>query len=870
MADLSTGFKDLDRLIDVRNEYLNPTMKIVAKMEPEVDKLVKEMPLTVNKVTFDETTNILKLNTTDPANNDQVDLSSLKTELPPVVPQSVMIQGPTGVPHKGIEIIKFEEGLTVVASHPAGGLPTATIRSPGPWAKFGDRANFYPVDTFHFTGNVDLATIEGGKLVLNIPDDQVKLKSQIGTGEVKDITKIILEGNVANSSYDGEVLKINIPEEGGGGPVDPTRFVQNFKGFFESLGDLISKVPASESINGKSYAFVKDSQLGGQYYTPYFYNNNAWDELKQDPAITYNPTSSQDNQGVFSIKPDPKITIDTNGQLDLSALGAETPQQDRWFHGYFNTIQELNAEVTRPIAFKSFAYVKAPSPSQALLSMAYIMKSDGTSSWTAISPLGTIAMVAGTSPNYVVTPLHGIRKNEAIDMDGEGVITIKPARDVVINCRILDSTGSAVEGKFDTIEFLDGHNFATVVDTKLILNHPNRCIDYSSNFENTHKEEEYLGNIFYDRKEDYWMGRGRSDPADMGGNKWSRIAYPKMAVDVKNIMRRLPQKAAEVLPGNLGDNGQWENTGWTFMVPRTPGLPDEAKETGGYIQTYVKDVNGETGIPQERIQICYTDEEHPKTFMRRFDTGNTSLSDPVWKPWYKASVSMEDITHHDTDPQAHHELLKYYKVVTFETPYTRLKTYRYRLPTSDLMLIAESTGHTDSKWNPVTMPYDGNFKFNGRLSFDRFDTTAGKYPVGDWIFKIIKDDPLTGNETIINTFSRTHNDANKTFASLMWETGTIPLKKTDKIYFDIQFSNDAEFGTLFDVGKFFVMRSYIVMQDENTTSGSLIAETFRKTLGNLNARENSGVTIHPQTVGSSSIRVYGEQVDNTFDPMTRT
>lgn len=865
MADLSTGFENLERLEKVRLDYLNPTMRKVSEMEPKVTKLENDMTLAFNEVEFDDNTKKLKL--TAPASSTEIDLTQFENPAP--VPQTISVQSDGASPVSGVEILKFDEGLTVSTTFPVGQKPYATVRSPGPWARFGDRANFYPVKTFHFTGNVSLATVNNGLLTLDIPTPNPVVQAQIGTaGDSQEITKIVLEGNTAASMFDGSVLKINIPEEGsGGGPVDPTRFVQHFKGFYESLGDLISKVPVEELTNSKSYAFVKDAEFAETYYTPYFYVNGNWTEMKQDPALTYSSPASSTNQGVFSIKPDDKITIDTNGQLDLSGLAVPPAAQDRWFHGFFETIQDLNAEVRNPIPYKSTAYVRAPAPSKVVRMVAYKIKEDGSRDWEAIMPVGALPLVNGSA----IAPIFGIKNNKSVTIDNDGVLEIAEQRDVVLNCKIQDSSGTAVQGKFDTIEYLDGHSYVTVTEDKtLIVNHPNRCIDYSSNFEEKHKEEEYLGNIFYDRKEDYWMGRGRSDPADMSGNKWSRIAYPRMAVDVKNVMRRLPQKAAEALPGALGDNAQWENTGWTFMVARTEGLPDEVKSVGGYIQTYVKAVDGEVGIPQERIQICYSDEEHPKTFMRRFDTGSTSQVDPVWKPWYKASVGMDDITHHDNDPHAHNELLRYYKVMTFETAYTRLKTFRYRVPTSDLMLVAESTGHTDSEWNPITVPYDGNFKFNGRLSFDRFITTAGKYPVGDWILKIIKVDPTTGGETIINTFSRTHNDVNKTFASLRWETNSVPLKRTDKIYFDIQFSNDKDFATLFDVGKFFAMRSYIVIQDENTSSGRLIAETFRKTLGNLNTREDSGVTVHPQAVGSTNIRVYGEKVDNTFDPMTRT
>lgn len=857
MADLSRGFENLERLATVRNDYLNPTMKIVSKMEPIVEELKNDVAHTFNSVTLDEANKTLQFRGASVGKD--IDLTPIIPVIPPAPTQTIKVENGDGIIYPDIELLQFDEGLQLVTSNPPNGPRKAKITNPGPWSKLGTSSNYHPVKNFHFTGNTAGSSINGDTIIIDIPDASTAIKGTVGGMVDQTIESIEVTGNLGETAISGNKLKIVLPEGGSGGTVT---FNQNFKGFFETLGDLISQV--NDPINGRSYAFVRDSKYGGKYYTPYFYVNSAWAELKQDPALLYSAPASSEAQGVFSIKPDDKISVDANGQLDLSGL-AGAPEKDRWFHGYFETLQDLNAEVTKPILFKSFAYVKAAAPSQALLSMAYLRKNDGTNAWVNISPMATIALVSGEKPNYSIAPLYGIKNNDMVNIDGDGIVTIKDIKAPELNIEITSPTTTNItRGSVTTVQYKDGVTHATITDKKLIIEPAQKVITYDSTWESQHMGLEHQGKFYFDTASQAWMGY--TQPTVSGGVdvKWTRIAHRGMSEEVKETSRRLPAKAPEVIPGNLGDNRQWEHTGWSYMPANTTGLPEQLMTVGGYVQTYVRDYTGETGTPKYRMQMCVGDETANDIYIRKFDTTATG-SNPSWKPWVKVSMSAKDINDHNTDHTSHRDSFKFYKVGTLDMSWATLKAKNWKIADSDLLLLADSDGVSVNGSDTISVPYTGTFRFSGRIDFDGLTPTSGIYPKPNFIIYVYKT--VGSVSSIISEHAYRHTDHTKPVPPLQWKSGTLQLNEGDKIHFELKdFNNslDALEGL-----RFIPNRNFFVMEDSRTSAGSRIAETFRRTLGSLNAHYNVGVNVHYNSGTSGAVRVYGAAVTAQATPMTK-
>lgn len=857
-TNLDNGFENLTRLEIVRNTYLNPTMKIVSKMEPEVEKLKNDVAHTFNSVTLDEANKTIKFKGASVGKD--IDLTPIIPVIPPAPTPTISVENGEGMVTHGIELLQFDEGLLLSTTTPPNGPKRAKITSPGPWAKLGTSANYHPVKNFHFTGNINTSTVSGDTVTVNIPEPSSPIKGTVGSTVDQVIESIEVQGNLGSTTITGNKLIINLPD-GGTGPIDPTKLNQNFKGFFASLGDIISEV--KDPISGKSYAFAKDSKYGGNYYTPYFYVNTSWTELKQDPALLYSSPTDPQTHGVFSIKPDARITVDTNGQLDLSGL-AGAPTQDRWFHGYFEKLQDLNAEVTKPIPFKSFAYVKAAAPSQALLSMAYLRKSDGTEAWVNISPMATIALVSGEKPNYSLAPLYGIKNNDMVNIDGDGIVTIKNIEAPELKVEITSPISSNItEGSVTTVQYKNGITNASISGKKLIIEPAQQVIAYDATWESQHNTLDYQGNLFYDTNSKSWMGYTVPDVSGGVDVKWTRIAHRGMSEEVKETTRRLPAKAPEVIPGNLGDNRQWEHTGWSYMPANTTGLPEQLLTVGGYVQTYVRDYTGETGTPKYRMQMCVGDETINDIYVRKFDTAATG-SNPSWKPWVKVSMSAKDINDHNTDHTSHRDSFKFYKVGTLDMSWATLKAKNWKIADSDLLLLADSEGVSVNGSDTISVPYTGTFHFSGRIDFDGLNT-SNPYPKPNFIVYVYKT--VNSVASIVSEHAYRHTDHTKPVPPLQWKSGEIQLNEGDKIHFELRdFSNNLDSITGL---RFIPNRNFFVMEDSRTAAGSRIAETFRRTLGSLNAHYNVGVNVHYTSGTSGAVRVYGAAVTSQATNMNK-
>ncbi|MGL5076197.1 MAG: hypothetical protein ACRDBG_10215, partial [Waterburya sp.] len=397
----STGFHDKDRLIDIRVNSLNPLLnKVETQIVPDLAKAKNDILLSYNDARLDETNRALVL-----AKQDGTEQSiPLDAIIPPEF-KGITVSDETTVAH-GITNVTFEDSLitkngaeaavafkwdTLIPAHQelvSVEVGTDTVPS---------------INKIVITGNDKNATLAGKTLTLEVPKNPIDIKATIDTGvpgEEKVITKILIEGNTTGTSIndDGELtLKIPTPLAGTGG---------NFQGFFANEGDLISEV--TDPQDGKSFAFVQDQKLKGQYYTAWMYVNGNWTEAPIDPAITYEPVGGTEIKGVFSIKPNTKIKVDVNGQLDLDDLA------DGHFQGFFATKNDLKAACPNPIIDRSAGYViNATTRVCELWRYANDPNTGTDPDWTRTLASGTISAVTKGAGGVIATakPVYAVEES---------------------------------------------------------------------------------------------------------------------------------------------------------------------------------------------------------------------------------------------------------------------------------------------------------------------------------------------------------------------------------------------------------------------------------------------------------------------------
>lgn len=857
MADLSTGFDNGARLASVRTDFLNPTMKKVSEMEPKIDSLENDMAHAFNKI---ELVGGTKIKMSAPSASKEIDLSGI---IPPPVDTGIDVEDTSGVTSPKIKTLKFKDADIVGSPNKAEVVydfdrivknnQRDLVVKLGP-----DQPDIKSVKSINFTGDQSKVSFNNEILNFEIPTTTPPLRAKIGADDVHEIESINLIGDATGSMVEGKTLKLYLPKEGGTGPTS----TNNFKGFFESLGDIESQI--TNPVSGKTYAFAKDSKLGGNYYTPYFYVNGGWSELKQDPALIYTSTGEPNPQGVFSITPDPRITIDNQGQLNLSNLGKEPN-----FMGFFNNQAELSAAVTSPIMDKSFAYIRHTNG--AWIGKVYRHTTSGPD-WQIVAPISCISLVTSPGSPDVPTPVYGFYKNGMIEIDSNGLATIKGKEEQTIKINVLDANGDVKTDDVLNLQFMDGESYVTLQNKTAYIQHPQRVMEYDSEFESDHNSNNYMGNLYYDKTSRTWMGWGIPDAPGGVDHKWTRVIHPKMSDEVKDLGKRLPRKAPDVTPGILGDSALWEYNGWTYVVKDDTQLPlDFRDRCGGYISTIIQDITNDLPRPQERLQICYADEAGGHCYVRRWNKGDGSpgSSNYGWFPWVKISMSAKDISDHNTDPGAHSLHNKFYKVGTFSMYYQQLKTKGYKIEDRDLALIADSHGTSLDGEQYVTIPYTGSFKFSGRITTDFWGTAAGVNT--QWLVKVIK---LKNNiETVIGEFAYSHNTTtNSKYAPpFKWATTGLSLDYGDKVIFHLQCLTDTTFQANYPELLFPMSRNYIVIEDARTTTGSRIAEMHRRTSGGVNSQVGTGVNVHytNMTAMTGAVRMYSAIVNNTFADMNK-
>lgn len=863
-VDIKTGFADGDLLRDIRTKLLNPIAVKVDALETGVSELRTETGKALQTATVNTPAKTIQF-TKGAGAPITADLTGMFRE-----GSDLQVEDKTGTTYSNVtkmdmvdsQITQTTSGEVEVHYDWADLVPK--YQNKLAIGKTGVIATTQPNALYFKGGGITLDTGTPNITTVEFPTPTKPLKASIQGGAApSDIEAIVVEGETAASHVTGGVLTLNLSKGGGG--IDN----QNFKGIFESLGDLTSAV--SDAINGKSFAYVKDALLGGKYYTAYYYVNNNWKELSQDPALTYNAPSEALNQGVFSIKPSEKITIDQNGQLNLDGLS--TPQLPQYFAGFFETLQELKDTVKNPVSKQTYAFVRSGGGRGWLTYRADMRGS--ASLWDIVAPLGSFTFVDEGTQSF--TQVFGIKKSDAWNVDSRGLLELKaggpgPGPGGPLSVGISGYDNQVVTHDIKAITFNRGKSFAEFTGNNkdhVLIDHPQRIIKYNSTWEAAHNSQDYEGNIFYDESSRCWMGYSIPSATGAVGAKWTRIAHEDMSLEVKDLVKRVPAKAASIEVGLTEDSGSWAYNGVTFLDQDSTALPDEIRNTcGGYITTIVQDKdNVGVTIPQYRMQICVADQEGGETYMRRLKATGSPGAAMSWSPWVRTSFSKKDINAHEENPAAHKNVIKYHKVTSISGNAQAI--YRQQAPTGtqkgflrggNCDLLVDNYGYTQGT-DYLEFPYAGDFRIKGSFFLSGF--TSNSYVASSWIVTLIKHSS-GGSQTLVGQYTYSHTNKNLRYPPIFFLTNNVKIEEGDKVYIQLK-CDQIEAITTTNPHLYFVpLKSQIVVEDMGTLSGSMIGESYRKHLANLNAFGDLEVKAHfPKYEAADTVRVYGDKVNKT-------
>lgn len=853
-------FNNLDLMQTVRNNHLNPLIRRIEDVIiPTLEQVETEIHESVKTVTLDTDTKVMKFDK-GLGGYKEIDLNPIMPKAPGIGVKDVTGQGPS----TGIEVLHFPDAKVDILS--TGKDVSVGFKWPEifdhnqKWTEAVVDGTLSEMKSVTFLGDPEAVKVKGTNVALKIPKvTPFKASIPEGTPVVHpavDINEIKVVGEVGGTGIKDGVLTLNLSAGGGGGGITN----QNFKGFFESLGDIESLV--QDPQDGKSYAFAKDSTLGGLYYTPYFFVNGAWKELKQDPALTYSAPSDPMNHGVFSIKPSEKIKVDATGQLDLDGLS--TPQLPQYFVGFYETLDALKSACPKPVPFQTFAYVKGPANGW----LNYRSETQGSASlWKVVAPMGSFSFVDGGTASY--RQVFGIRKSDDWEVDAQGLLSLKKGSgggSDGMQVGVSGYDGNLITHDIKTMTYNKGKamaSFSGTDNSELTIEHPQRVINYNNTWEMAHNSRDYEGNIFYDETSRCWMGWGIPKVPGAVDNKWTRIAHPHMSDEVQDLVRRVPPKAKSVTPGLIGDHQEWDHIGVTFIEAGNDNLPSELKGAcGGYITTVVqdKDAAGVT-IPQYRMQTCLADREEGGTWIRRLLATGSSGSAISWSSWVKSSFGSEEIIRHEHDPNAHKSVIRFYRVISLKGNVWNLHNQEQEgvkgiLREANRDLLVDNYGVTDSTLDWGTIPYDNGFKGSGVIEFSGYEGVSSA--LGKWTIKVRVIRKGTTVPIDFYEASYTQLDDKVRFPPLRFEVPKGDGAIGDQILVHLYFDNPVGLKNKHPDLYICPIKSYMAFQDYRTTAGSDIGETYRNLLGRIDSFGDVGVRVHHNSYDTKkNVRVYG-------------
>ncbi|MGL5014392.1 MAG: hypothetical protein ACRC6V_08915 [Bacteroidales bacterium] len=865
-------FNNKERLKKIREESLNPLIsKVTKNIDPRLDTAEDKISSSYNEVHLDQSTKSLEFHTHGGHLSTFIPLGNI---IPDEFP-GVSVIGTTGG-ETNLKTITFKD--STVTSNGANGARVAydwkNIVEGNQREVYGRVGGSSPeaIRTFQYSGDTTKIDIRSGIATLTIPKaDPITAQVKGTKGEIKNI---IIAGDTDGCTVDNEILTINLKAGGGGTPLS----AGNFVGFFENLGDLESEVTAP--INGKSMAFVKDKTFTTKtYYDAYMYVNGSWTEVPNDPGVTYEDPNVAGKQGVFSIKPSPYISIDSTGQMNLDRLA-----ESSGFAGFFESQHALDIAVPNPIPDVSYGYIRQAVGSWLGKRFTHNTQT-GVREWANTVPFGATAVVtkSATGPDVTVVS-YGFLDNGMISIDhSSGLATINPGTGgTTLPVSVSNHDGSSIETHpVKGIRYANSSSmvgFEGVTKEELVLTHPQRVINYTGAWELAHNTQDYKGNIFYDDNSRCWMGW--STPAAPGavGAKWTRIAHEDMSLEVKDLVKRVPAKAPVVTAGITGDDSQWEGSGWSYVDPvgesDVSSLPDEIKQIGAYVHTYVKDVPGESGVPQTRMQTCYEDGEGSSQWVRRLDQ-NPGTGNPSWKKWVRTSFSNADIEKHSRDPNCHKDVIKFHKTTALGGVIQNINNQtldgvRGCLRTDNYYILSDNYGFLKDLQDYGSVPYDNGFSGTGVIELSGYGT--GDIPLCKWTVevRIMRKGSFVTAPLLKQSY--VHTATTRKYPPMRFELPRTELNRDDKLYVFFYSDNATAIKNKHPNLYIAPVRSYVSLQDANTSAGSAIGRNFRKLLSGVDIEGDFGVKVHLRDPSDpkSAIRVYGAKITKTPVDMQTT
>lgn len=860
-------FNDNEELRKIRKDILNPlSTKVVGDIDPRLKAVENDVKRGFKDAQLDVINKKIVLSrsdTTDPTK--ELDLSL-------IIPDEfsgIHVAGSTGASSsvkamtfpdssiKGVSgsaEVKYDWDL-IVPSHQE--ALVVSIGDDKPNNAYGAQRIKFTGDTSHITGDVAAQLV-----TIDIPTQQPPLTGDPGTGTTHTVRSIRLEGNTGGSKLEGDTLVVDLPTGGGGGP---SVVGGNFQGFFDDLGDLISTVP--NPVNGKSFAFVKDKTLSNNYYDAYMFIANNWTEVPIDPGLTYEDPTAAHKQGVFSIKPNPAISLDSKGQLNLDKL-AESGN----FHGFFGSQAELERAVPNPISDRSFGYIRMASGSW--MGRRYNHNtSTGEMEWVNTVPMGATPVVTKGSGGADSTIMaYGFKNNSMIDVDiNTGLVEIKEGSGGgELDVEIAGDSGISTNVKVKKVRYERGISYVEYKssDKSITINPAQRVISYDSQFEDDHEDSDFEGNIFYDKKTGKWMGMTPKNLA-AGENKWTHIAHRGMSDEVSSLIYTNPRKIPEVTPGGDDEATRWNYSGLTYLNKDDQYLPDDLEDKcGGFVKTHIKEDPADPTSIKIRTQTLIADDGSGRTYVRAYDDDKVTTGSK-WTPWIRNSFDRSDMNKHENDPNAHRHVMKFYKATSFSAKYLDFINQQEGSSAGGVRgencsLIADNYGHFNEEHDYMEPPYDNTFRVGGQIALSGYQDSKKDYPVGAWkiLVRIKKKD--TSDWRPAGHFNYAHSDGKKKYPLLSFETNELELVRGDQIIINITFDNNNGIRNNHPDLYFVPIRSHFYLEDVDTHAGSRIARTFSKCVANVDTMGDVGVRVHHSTPSKpdTNIRVYGEIVSH--------
>ncbi|MGL5964794.1 MAG: hypothetical protein ACRCZ2_10430, partial [Fusobacteriaceae bacterium] len=363
--------------------------------------------------------------------------------------------------------------------------------------------------------------------------------------------------------------------------------------------------------------------------------------------------------------------------------------------------------------------------------------------------------------------------------------------------------------------------------------------------------------------------------------KWTSIAHRGMSDQVASLDKRYPEHMKPIKDTDPKDQ-IWSVASRTYLGPGSVDLPEGfGPNLGLFIITDVKSNTAGTGDPTNeiRVQTGRPDDGSGGVWQRSYD-----FQENKWKPWIKVSFTTEDLQRHMTDPHAHSNILRYYRVYSVFGKFKDISTQITGdapggLVDDNSILLADNYGYSDiDPHDYLDAPYSGKFNISGILSFGGYSDKKGvKTTDGRWQLLLRKRNTKTGSDyTIVGhfTYQYKYDKNNKKYPTLLYEIKDVYLEDHQEVVMNISFTPDGSVpGKLIDDHPDLYLvpsRCHIVIEDNKTRAGSFIARAYRVLYGNLDVIGDVGVKSHHTFLDdpTSNIRVYGEKVQKVATKMT--